>query len=154
MSLPIIFNSKAIKESYVTELLKSNKKIKKYGLTLTSKEVSKIVEVRNDILENYDRVELGIQVTKKLIEDFSSSSYVDENDYIFVLNELQEIFYYLKNETEDRIGDIQLIDIIRKCFENECGGSVELLKSKLQEFVKEFRRKIEIEENINEGGVY
>ena len=55
------------------------------------------------------------------------------------LNELHEIFYYLRNETEDRIGDSKFIHMIKVYFDQDCAGSLELLKSKLEEFAEKFR---------------
>ena len=47
----------------------------------------------------------------------------------------------MKNETEDKIGDDALIRVIKDCFENSCGGSIEVLKGKLQIFADDFRKK-------------
>lgn len=84
-------------------------------------------------------MELSVDVIKELAGVFCASPYVDDQNYVSTLYELQEIFYYLKNETEDKIGDIPLICIMKDYFDNVCNGSLELLKSKLEEFAEQFR---------------
>lgn len=142
MFLSRLFNSIniSVEEKVVTELLEMNHKTKEFGLILTPDQVRTMVAVRNKVLHDYGRVELGIEVTKELIEVFSTSPYMNEENYSSALNELHEIFYYLKNETEDQIGDFRLIQIMKDSFDNECAGSLELLKSKLEGFAENFRR--------------
>ncbi|GIP35361.1 DUF6323 family protein [Paenibacillus sp. J2TS4] len=135
----------------VLEILELNEKTKEYGLVLTPEEVKHLIMARNQALSNYGRVELGIEVSKALIEEFASSPYIRDDNYASVLNELHEIFYYIKNETEDRIGDFKLIGIMRERFDHDCGGSIELLKSKLEEETENYRREIQLDELMSEG---
>jgi len=153
MLLPMVLNSvnPLLKETYMDELLKSNERTKEYGLVLTAEEAKKIIEARNNILHSYGRVELGNEVTKELIEKFYTSAFINDENYVSMLNEFHEIFYYLKNETEDKIADDKLIGIMKDYFENSCGGSVELLKSTLEVFAEDFRRKAQTEDSLGEG---
>ncbi|MTI71828.1 MAG: hypothetical protein FH751_16385 [Firmicutes bacterium] len=154
MTIRNMLNSKVLRKSLIEEVLKSNEKIKKYGLLLTVEDVNKIMETRNRALQSYGRIELEIKVTKMMIEEFSDSCYIDNENFVFILNELQDIFYYFKNETEDKISDIKLIDILKEYFENSCEGSIELLKSRLEVFAQEFRKKNQIKDSLDNGGVY
>ncbi|MTI65359.1 MAG: hypothetical protein FH753_02025 [Firmicutes bacterium] len=154
MTIRNMLNSKALRKSLIEEVLKSNEKIKKYGLLLTVEDVNKIMETRNRALQSYGRIELEIRVTKMMIEKFSDSSYIDNENFVFILNELQDVFYYFKNETEDKISDNKLIDILKEYFENSCEGSIELLKSKLEVFAQEFRKKTQMKDSLDNGGVY
>lgn len=70
---------------------------------------------------------------------FSESPYITQEHYVSTLHELHEIFYHLKNETEDKIGDAKLIGMMKDCFDQECEGSLELLKDKLEEYAAAFR---------------
>lgn len=144
MSLPSIFNFTELMmgETYINELLETNKETKEYGLALTIEDVKQIINVRNKILNNYGRVELSFDVTKKIIEEFSPSAFIDDKNFVSTINELLESFYYLKNETEDKIGDKELIHLMKGLFENSCEGSIELLNSSLQEFSRKFREKL------------
>ncbi|MTI60936.1 MAG: hypothetical protein FH762_13355 [Firmicutes bacterium] len=127
MNLPDIFNTAA---SYNNQLLETNLSSKKYGLKLTEKDVSEIIEDRERVLNHQGRVELDIKVTVKIIEFLYSSPYVNQDNYSDTVIGLQEIFYYLKSETDDKIADDILLNKIFKLYENICAGSLELLRGR------------------------
>ncbi|MBO0996019.1 DUF6323 family protein [Bacillus sp. SD088] len=135
-----VLNSSML-DKYTDEIVKVNQKTKEFGLELTRDEIKNIIVARNQVLHSYGRVELSVDVTKELAEVFCSSPYVDNKNYVFTLYELQETFYYLKNETEDKIGDSPLIAVMKNYFDDVCNGSLELLKSKLEEFAERFRNE-------------
>lgn len=153
MLLPRKFSAldSSMQEKYVVEILEMNQKTKEYGLSLTSKEVSNMIAARNKALHDYGRVELGIEVTKELVEVFCTSSYINEENYASTLNELHELFYYLKSETEEKIGDVKLIHLMKDEFDNTCRGSLILLKSKLEAFAENFRGKLQLKDSLCEG---
>lgn len=126
-------------EKYTDEIIEVNQTANEFGLVLTRDEIKNIIVSRNQVLQNYGRVELSVDVTKELAEVFCASPYVDDKNYVSTLYELQEIFYYVKNETEDKIGDSPLIGVMKDYFDDVCNGSLELLKSKLEEFAERFR---------------
>lgn len=137
------FGSSVLNEANINELLEVNEEIKKEGIVLTLEDAKQIINVRNNVLKGYGRVELSFEATKKLIKVFSSSTFINDKNYMYILNDIQETFYYLKNETEDRLGDDKLIELMKDLFENYCEGSVELLNSRLEEFSRDFRKKLE-----------
>ena len=141
MFLPKMLHSldSSMLEKYTDEIVEVNQKAKEFGLVLTRDEIKNIIVSRNQVLHSYGRVELGVGVIKELAEVFCASPYVDDNNYVSTLYELQEIFYYMKNETEDKLGDSPLIGIMKDYFDDVCRGSLELLKSKLDEFAEQFR---------------
>ena len=144
MSLPSIFNSMdvVLKEIQIDQILQTNSESAKYGLMLTADEAAEIIEVRNQLLKNYGRVELDIEAAKKLILNFSTSPFMNQEDFAAAIRELQEIFYYLKNETDDEIGDDNLIEIIKGLLNNTCEGSIELLQGReIEAFVRDYRLK-------------
>jgi len=126
-------------EKYTDEIMKVNEKAEAFGLMLTRDEIKNIIVSRNQVLQSYGRVELSVEVIKELAEVFCASPYLDDKNYVSTLYELQEIFYYLKNETEDKVGDSLLIGMMKDFFDGVCNGSLELLKSKLDEFAAQFR---------------
>jgi hypothetical protein len=147
MNLPSLFNSmgSVMKEIQTNEILKTNEETRKYGLTLTAEEATEIVEVRNHLLQSYGRIELDMEATKKLIHCFSASPFINQADYVPALKDLQEIFYYLKNETNDELGDDNLIEIIKELLNNSCEGSIELLQGReLEAFVRDYRMKCQL----------
>lgn len=121
------------------QLLELNEKTKRFGLTLAPDDIKELLAAKNQILRHYGRLELGIEATKEIIEVFSESPYITQEHYVSTLHELHEIFYHLKNETEDKIGDAKLIGMMKDCFDQECEGSLELLKDKLEEYAAAFR---------------
>ena len=151
MTLPSIFNSMGsiMKEIQTNEILQTNEVSKKYGLALTAFEAAEIVEVRNHLLQSYGRVELDMEATRKLIYNFSASPFINQEDYVSALKDLQEIFYYLKNETNDEIGDDNLIEIIKDLLNNTCEGSIELLQGReLDAFIRDYRLKCNMTDSL------
>lgn len=155
MNLPDIFNSMGLlmKEFQVSEILSTNEETGKRGLILTEKEAAELVESRSRLLQGYGRIELDMEAAKKLVVGLSASPFVCREDFAVTVRELQEVFYYLKNETEDELGDDRLIEAILELFDSSCGGSVELLRGKgLEEFIREYRRERSREEYLYKGG--
>lgn len=142
MNLPSIFNfnQSILTEVYANELLQLNEETKKYGLELTLEDVKQVMNARNKVLKGYGRVELSFDVTKILIETFSASAFVNEKNYVSILNDLQELFYYMKNETEDKLSDEKIIKLMKEKFEDSCEGSIDLLNSCLEEYSRSFRK--------------
>ena len=77
---------------------------------------------------------------KDLIEAFCDSPYISKDNYTNNLEELMEIFYTFKNETEEKISDKELILMMKTYFNNSCEGSTELLANReLENFVRQMR---------------
>jgi hypothetical protein len=47
--------------------------------------------------------------------------------------ELQECFYYFKNESLEELSDDELIHMMKKYFDDVCQGSIEFLKTTMLE---------------------
>lgn len=145
------FLDSSMLEKYTDEIIAVNQKAKTFGVMLTREQIKNIIVSRNHVLQSYGRVELGIEVTKELAIVFCSSPYIDNQNYVSALEELQEIFYYVKNETEDQIGDSQLIGIMKDYFNDDCRGSLEFLKSKLDAFAEQFRSDDQFRKTLLDG---
>jgi len=98
-----------------------------YGLTLTEKDITELVELRGQALRSTGRVEFGGGILPKLIRAFCKSPYVDCYNYAATLGDLQDAFYYFKNESEDRFSDDDLIEFMEKVFNGKACGSTEVL---------------------------
>ena len=98
-----------------------------YGLTLTEADISELAELRGQALQNAGRVEFGGGILPKLIRAFCKSSYVDAYNYATTLADLQDAFYYFKNESEDGFSDDELIEFMEKVFNGQAHGSAEVL---------------------------
>ena len=98
-----------------------------YGLTLTESDITELVELRGNALRSTGRVEFGGGILPKLIRAFCKSPYVDPYNYATTLAELQDAFYYFKNESEDRFSDDELIEFMANIFNGQAHGSTEVL---------------------------
>ena len=144
MISPIILKSlnSNLQTKQENEILNLNEESQIYGLTLNQEDVKEIINSRDNTLKNYGRIELDIGVTKMIIENLYKSQYIDKDDYVYLINDLHEIFYYLKNETLDKISDVEIIEIIDE-FYNNCSGRIDILQEKCEEFAKSYRWKLE-----------
>lgn len=125
----------------VDEIIKANELSAPFGLILTQQDAATLVKARNHAVQSYGRIELSIDVVGMIIAKFSSSPYINQRDYVSTLNELIDIFYFMKNETEDIIGDSKLIDLMKYYFDHSCCGSTDLLKSRELAFTAQILKK-------------
>ena len=92
------------------ELLALNEVSREYGLTLTAEEARELSETRKTALVENERIEAGVGAVPAILKKFCTSRYVNKDNYTYVLNEVTYLFYYIKTETDDKIGDEALID--------------------------------------------
>jgi len=112
----------------VNDILALNGELAETGLFLTPAQAAELADTRNRALVDNERVELaGGGAVVKIIRKFSESSYVDSSNFASLLNDLTEIFYYVKTETMDKVNDEVLIDTMFELFETLCNGDVSLL---------------------------
>lgn len=109
------------------ELRDSNEFSIKYGLMLSEKQIESLVQRRFETLRDTGRIEFGEGVLKKLIYAFCDSPYIHQLNYEQTILELQDAFYYFKNETDDRLSDDELIEYMKETFEGKAQGSIEYL---------------------------
>lgn len=120
------------------EILKINEESSVYGLILTSENVEEIIKSRGYSLKTYGRIDLNMDATKKIINKIYISQYTDKDDYAEIINDLQDIFYYLKNETLDKISDNEIIDIIGEFYE-ETSGRIDNVQNLAEKYALDFR---------------
>ena len=120
------------------EILKINEESSVYGLILTSENVEGIIKSRGYSLKTYGRIDLNMDATKKIINKIYISQYTDKDDYVEIINDLQDIFYYLKNETLDKISDNEIIDIIGEFYE-ETSGRIDNVQNLAEKYALDFR---------------
>ncbi len=99
----------------------------RYGLTLSSTQITGLVAQRFEVLQSTGRIEFGAGVLPKLIEAFCDSVYITQENYEETLATLQELFYYYKNESLDTIADDELIEFMRSNFDGPCQGALDYL---------------------------
>lgn len=114
-------------QSVSREILELNEISREYGLVLSEEDAVELSETRNKALADNDRIEIGVGAIAEIIKRFSKSRYVNDDNYTYVLNEITDIFYYIKTETNDKVNDRELLDELFKRFELNCRGSMDLL---------------------------
>ena len=97
------------------------------GLTLTEGEMALLAAARQEALARTGRVEFGAGVLPDLAFAFCDSPCIERGQFAQTLMELQELFYYFKNESEDTISDDELIEYMKKAFDGPAQGSLEYL---------------------------
>lgn len=134
----------------VNQILSCNEKTEYYGLSLTPKDAAALMKTRQEELRFNGRVEVGSETIAKLIEAFCDSSYITQRDYAQTLQQLIEIFYGAKTETENLISDDELIAFLRDSFETRCGGSLEALYERdVQKLAENLRNGVKDYTNMN-----
>lgn len=114
-------------QSAARDILELNEISQEYGLALSKEDAAELSETRNRALTDNDRIEIGVGAIAGIIKRFSRSRYANEDNYAGILNEITEIFYYIKSETDDATDDNALLDELFRRFELNCRGSMELL---------------------------
>lgn len=130
------------------ELEACNDISEQFGLCLTTDQMIRLAKTRFRALENAGRVEFGEGILKKLIYRFCDSPYLMQNNYEDSLSELQEIFYYFKNESMEKLSDDELIDAMKNVFDGKAQGSIEYLSGTSLENLCRIIRGGAIEEEI------
>lgn len=123
-------HSSLIQTQAVQEIIQCNDFTTKYGLSLTEQQAMELVETRNQVLSANGRVEFSGGIIHKIIQEFCDSPYITKGNYVTTIQELIEIFYYYKNETEDLVSDDDLIYFMGNAFNHKCQGSLELLSGR------------------------
>ncbi|SMC85763.1 DUF6323 family protein [Papillibacter cinnamivorans] len=109
------------------ELRSCNALTLRYGLSLSDAQIRNLVQRRFSALRDTGRVEFGSGILKKLAVEFCDSPYISQENYEDTLLELQDSFYYFKNESQDQIPDDELISFMKRCFDGVCQGSLDYL---------------------------
>ncbi|MDD3410985.1 MAG: DUF6323 family protein [Eubacteriales bacterium] len=105
--------------------LACNELSERYGLRLTEAQAHMLALGREKALRDTGRVEFGPGVLPRLIYAFCDSPYLTRENYAQTLAELQDSFYYFKNESEERISDDELIDLMKEAFDGFGQGALE-----------------------------
>lgn len=126
----------------IKKIEECNEKTALFGVALTKEEIEMLVESKQEILKETQRFEFGRGILPDLLIEFCDSEYIDQNNYAEVICQLQEVFYTYKNDMQDQITDLELLDLMRYTFENVCFGDIGLLESL---YLDEYARKVRFE---------
>lgn len=120
----------AVRQLAVTEIIRCNETSSRYGLVLKESDAAELADARSEALEKLGRLEFAGGAVSKLITEFCDSPYLTQSNYAEILHELIEAFYYYKNETLDEVDDDDLIEAMKRYFNETCRGSVDLLETR------------------------
>lgn len=116
-------------------IFKKNELLELKEIKLTEKQKLELIENKNQNLKNLGRVEFGESTLKELINKFIDSPYIDEDDIVFELSELTNIFYLYRSEINN-LSDDEIIEYMKESFNEIYNGSLELLETLGQERLK------------------
>lgn len=109
-------------------IFKKNELLELKEIKLTEKQKLELIENKNQNLKNLGRVEFGESTLKKIINKFIDSPYIDEDDIVFELSELTNIFYLYRSEINN-LSDDEIIEYMKESFNEIYNGSLELLET-------------------------
>ena len=121
-----------------------NRRTARYGLRLSEESIRALSLARAVSLSDSGRVEFGGGILEKLIDAFCDSPYLEQESYAQTLTDLQDAFYYFKNETLDTVSDDDLIAFMKEHFNDDCEGSIEYLTGSLLEDFSRLTREEEL----------
>lgn len=116
------------KQAELAELISCNDDTVRFGLALSPGEAEELALCRNESLKRWGRVEFGRGILEPLIRAFCDSPYLYQDNYVEMLEQLQDIFYEFKNETGDRMTDQELLNFMREQLDEVCFGDTGYLE--------------------------
>ncbi len=129
-----------------------NQMTARFGLTLSDVQISNLIAHRFIALKKTNRIEFGEGVLKKLIEAFCDSPYIEQEHYEITLIELQDIFYYFKGETMERLSDDELIAAMKTVYNGKAGGSLDYVAGTSLEVLSRALRGGAVDEKDEDEG--
>ena len=138
------------------QLMALNDEIMEHGIVLSEADCKDIAEFRHEALMESDRVEVGLGIAGRIVREFADSGYVDRYNFRQVVEDLLECFYTLKNETEDKATDDEVMEFLHYLFEVAVGGDTSRLyeAEAMDAFVSRMRGDLrfkEFEDTVDDG---
>lgn len=126
-------------QSQENAILACNDQSAPSGLSLSPDQAAALLQNERRALRQTGRLPLGPGVLPALIKHFYASPFLNQADYPAALAELTEIFYALKAETEDALGDEALLSLMERAFNGPCQGAAALLADALPAMLRQSR---------------
>lgn len=114
--------------SFESNLVLLNEITEKKDVRLTLKQAEELVLHQNRVLVDCGRIQFYDLILEKILLNFYDSVFIDKYNYFDTLCLMVESFYNIKNETENLIGDDELISFMRKVFDEKANGSVSYME--------------------------
>ena len=123
------------------KLMRLNEESINYGLVLTEEDVQQITKNTKETLKKTGRIETSTDSLEKKISFLYSSPYTQKDDYVEVISDMEEIFYYFKNQVSDLLSDDEIIEILKKTY-NEKSGEIFQIQGFVEEYTTEFKKEL------------
>ena len=139
----------------INELRECNELTAPFGLTLSEAQMQSLVERRFNALRDTGRIEFGEGILKKLIYSFCDSPYLTQGNFEETIIELQDSFYYYKNESMDRFSDDELIEFMNTVFNGRAQGSLDYLSgTSLEDLCRYARQGWDMRRDASSGDLF
>ena len=126
-----VFSLTAVNDKkLVLDLVEASVFAETHGLFITAQIAEDIAASRREALKNNGRVELRSDAIIRLTRAFSGSCYIEQSQFAHIIGEIIDLFYYIKNETENIVSDDDLISEMLETFDETCHGDIENMQSK------------------------
>lgn len=99
------------------------------GIALSSTQVEALACAEREALAASQRVSFGPGALDALVTEFASSPYVQRENAESLLHELLAAFYELREDNAAHVSDQQIIGELKRAYNGEAAGSVELAAS-------------------------
>ncbi len=117
------------KNQLIAEIKKCNGLTGIYSLSLNEEQICLLLDARRQALKDTGRIEFTGGILKKLIEAFCDCPYINQENYVSVLMDLQDLFYYFKGECLEALSDDELIETMKNYFNTTAQGSMDYLSA-------------------------
>lgn len=129
-----LLDNSFVKEKIANEIILTNEKSEKIGLSLTKEEAYDLVETRSKSLKDNGLIEFDSGIITNIINEFYDSPYMSKIDYVENLNDLIDLFYQYRKEYGYYMNDETIIKIMR--FYYDKGGSCKMIPPQDEEIIK------------------
>ena len=127
-------------KKFIEKLVDLNAKANNYGLVITESIAREIAVYRNKALIENERFEIKPDAVARLTSAFLETRYIEQEDFADTMGEIINLFYLIKNETENTIADDDLISLMLEVFVETCFGSIEVMQSKgLEKILRKYK---------------
>lgn len=142
-------------QSEKEEIRACNDVASQFGLVLTENDINELIGSRVLACKNIGRIEFGNGILPQMIYAFCDSPYLDQDNYVNTLVQLQEAFYYYKSEAEERFTDEEIVDFMVRTFHGRAQGSLEyLIETSLADLCRYARCGSEEDKDEKEGDFF
>lgn len=115
------------KEEEMNQIMQCNEVTSQYGFALTTQDIEDLLITKQKVLQEVGRVEFHTTILQQIIYEFCDSVFINKYNYVEIITQLLEIFYYYRDATEDYLSDEEIIRYMKIAFDGCCQGSLEYL---------------------------